>query len=440
MDGQKAKLEGDNRHIWLRYATEFESGGRRHTLEMGIPMPLGASDQERERLLNEAEQGMDQLISRIEKRVSRAIPSSAPGNVPGSPRVSTPAPQGAPAGGRPATPPQRPASAPAPQTSTQPTQPTPKVRESAAPVEEAQVPVPRQHSGVSLPSVPKVTGDLGGDMSLPDFIHYIKETWGIEPHEAMKQLNVRSLSNINRRSAIARLRELRDSDSGGDDKQQSANQSTQTTASTTGNERPHQASSAEAQNEQRSQPRQAEAQPVPQRQIEAAKREAVADQPTRPVIAAPQVNGNNHTTLPTNVVPLNGTRQAASRQARAFDEEVEPEDLDGLVDLEEGEEPMFSQAILDVASDKLHAFREMQGATAASPDRLKVLNILVGSQISKEQLQALLAGVWGITIQKKLKVDQNEALISWAKEDNFIPEVEAVLHLLEEEKYARGNR
>lgn len=230
-------------------------------------------------------------------------------------------------------------------------------------------------------------------MSLPDFIHYIKETWGIEPHEAMKQLNVRSLSNINRRSAIARLRELRDADSGGDDKQHLANQSTQTTASTTGNERPHQASSAEAQNEQRSQPRQAEAQPVPQRQTEAAKREAVADQPTRPVIAAPQVNGNNHTTLPTNVVPLNGTRQAASRQARAFDEEVEPEDLDGLVDLEEGEEPMFSQAILDVASDKLHTFREMQGATTASPDRLKVLNILVGSQISKEQLHALLAGV-----------------------------------------------
>jgi hypothetical protein len=285
-----------------------------------------------------------------------------------------------------------------------------------------------------------VTGDLGGDMSLPDFIHYIKETWGIEPHEAMKQLNVRSLSNINRRSAIARLRELRDADSGGDDKQHSANQSTQTTASTVGNERPHQASSAEAQNEQRSQPRQAETQPVPQRQTEAVKREAVADQPTRPVIAAPQVNGNNHSTLPTNVVPLNGTRQAASRQARAFDEEVEPEDLDGLVDLEEGEEPMFSQVILDVASDKLHTFREMQGATAASAERLKVLNRLVSEQISKEQLQALLSGIWGITMQKKLKMDQNEALISWAKEDNFIPEVGAVLHLLEEEKYARGNR
>ena len=41
---------------------------------------------------------------------------------------------------------------------------------------------------------------------------------------------------------------------------------------------------------------------------------------------------------------------------------------------------------------------------------------------------------------KKLKVDQVEALISWAKEDDFVSEVEAVLILLEEENYARGNR
>lgn len=436
MDGQKARLEGDNRHIWLRYATEFESGGRRHTLEMGIPMPLGASDQERERLLNEAEQGMDQLISRIEKRVSRAIPSSAPGNVSAGPRTSTPAPQVAAGGGRPATPPQRPASVPAPQTSIQPAQPTPKVRESAAPVEEVQATVPRQHSGVSLPSVPKVTGDLGSDMSLPDFLHYIKETWGIEPHEAMKQLNVRSLSTINRRSAIARLHELRDAE-GGNDKH-AANQSTLTTSSTQAGERPYQAPSAEAQGGPARQ--QAEARPVPQKPNEAVKREAVADQPTRPVIAAPQVGGNNHTSPPTNVVPLNGMRQAPARQARTFDEEIEPNDPDGLIDLDESEEPVFPQAILDAASDKLHAFREMQGATAASPERLKVLSRLISEQISKEQLQALLSGIWGVVGQKKLKLDQNEALISWAKEDDFIPEVEAVLHLLEEEKYARGNR
>ncbi len=65
---------------------------------------------------------------------------------------------------------------------------------------------------------------------------------------------------------------------------------------------------------------------------------------------------------------------------------------------------------------------------------------MVSSQISEEQLQALIEGIWGVTAKKKLKVDQAEALISWAKEDDFTGEAEAVLALLEEERYARGNR
>ena len=58
---------------------------------------------------------------------------------------------------------------------------------------------------------------------------------------------------------------------------------------------------------------------------------------------------------------------------------------------------------------------------------------VVDTQISLEQLQELVAGVWNVTSVKKLKVDQVEALISWAKEDDFVSEVEAVLAILEEE-------
>ncbi len=75
-----------------------------------------------------------------------------------------------------------------------------------------------------------------------------------------------------------------------------------------------------------------------------------------------------------------------------------------------------------------------------SPLRLQVLHNVAGSQLSSEQLQALIEGVWNVTSVKKLKVDQAEALISWAKEDDFVIEAEAVLALLEEEFYARGNR
>ncbi|GHO43918.1 hypothetical protein [Ktedonospora formicarum] len=105
MDGQKDRPRGDREHIWLRYATEFTSGGRKHTIEMGVPMPLGANDEERESLLNEAEQGMQQLIGRIEKSANQAFQRAQSGLV-----GSIQAPQS----GRPAQTPQKPASMPAP--------------------------------------------------------------------------------------------------------------------------------------------------------------------------------------------------------------------------------------------------------------------------------------------------------------------------------------
>jgi hypothetical protein len=56
-------------------------------------------------------------------------------------------------------------------------------------------------------------------------------------------------------------------------------------------------------------------------------------------------------------------------------------------------------------------------------------------------LQRLTQSVWGVTGVKKLKVEQVEALISWAKEDYFVEEVEAVLALIDgEESHARSDR
>ena len=42
-------------HIWLRYTTQFTSGKRTHTVEVGIPVPIGASKEMRERLNRAAE-------------------------------------------------------------------------------------------------------------------------------------------------------------------------------------------------------------------------------------------------------------------------------------------------------------------------------------------------------------------------------------------------
>jgi hypothetical protein len=77
----------------------------------------------------------------------------------------------------------------------------------------------------------------------------------------------------------------------------------------------------------------------------------------------------------------------------------------------------------------------MQGATVTSEARLRALRNAADVEVSDEQLQELILGVWNIPALKKLKKDQVEALISWAKEDDFLDEVGAVLIVLEEERY-----
>src|SRR5436190_7232340 len=75
MDTSRDKPTGKdgNPYIWLRYKTQFNAGGRTHTIEMGIPVPLGASAEMREQLIREAEIGMDQLSRRVENRVSQVL-------------------------------------------------------------------------------------------------------------------------------------------------------------------------------------------------------------------------------------------------------------------------------------------------------------------------------------------------------------------------------
>jgi hypothetical protein len=122
----------------------------------------------------------------------------------------------------------------------------------------------------------------------------------------------------------------------------------------------------------------------------------------------------------------------APRRVYKFDEE-EDEELK-----EEKEEESEERQV--IARLKLDDLKEVRGTSLASQGRLTVLQNVLNSQISEEQLQRLIQYVWGVTSVKKLKVDQIEALISWAKEDYFVEEVEAVLALIGgEESYARSD-
>jgi len=122
----------------------------------------------------------------------------------------------------------------------------------------------------------------------------------------------------------------------------------------------------------------------------------------------------------------------APRRVYKFDEE--DDELE-----EEKEEESEGQHV--IARLKLDELKEVRGTSLASSARLTALQNVLNSQISEEQLQHLLQSVWGVASVKKLKVDQVEALISWAKEDYFSEEVESVLALIDgEESHARSDR
>jgi hypothetical protein len=235
---------------------------------------------------------------------------------------------------------------------------------------------------------------------LPQFIQYIKDNMDMTPKQAMELLNVRSLTTgINLRDALEQLKAK-------------VGQSGPTGASL---------------------------QAPTHRDVDYTLH---GDEQPRPQSSGP---------LPRLSRPEDSTAIVAAGNQRAstgFDEEVGADDLNGSLEFAgdyEGLEDLplpdeFSEQELERAREKISSLRELQGTTLTSPQRLQVLSNVVLSQISEDELKRLIEGVWKLQASKKLKVDQAEALISWAKqEDDFMKQVEAVLEVLEDH-YARDNR
>jgi hypothetical protein len=370
------QAERAEEHIWLRYATQFSMGGRTYTVEMGIPMPIGVSAEQREQLLREADAGMNQLSMHVEQRVTHMLQR---------------APQGANPATKSAALPITPASAPTPQAITLSPTSSPQVREADyTSHKEAIVPPTRPNVAASMPHTP-LSGDTSSTLSLPQFIQHVKESMGLTPKQAMELLKVRTLTGVNLRDALEQLQGL-------------VSHSTNAPAET-------------VQIEERG------AQSTDQHTLSSASRSPAGAKIT-PIEQHREIAdtvGDGHPTAFDEEIDLEEERKEAELQHLDLLRELTPQ------------QRMRARELLD-------KFHESRGPTVASSGRLQVLNNVIDSQISPEQLQQLAQGIWGVASIKKLKVDQVESLISWAKEDDFLPDVEAVLVVLEEEYYARGNR
>jgi len=413
-------------YIWLRYTTQFTTGGRTHTIEMGIPIPVGASAEVREQLIREAEMGMEQLSRRVESRVSQMLQrSSRPPETVRTQESSTTrqaqAPQQGSAAGMPAA------------AGTQSASPAPPQQPAAAPVRQSQ------SVAANMPVTPGIQGD---NMKLSQFLQVIRETWELSPKEAMDILHVKNLNSVNYREALRELQVRLGEKAGNTNASMQAKnrpvssqpkpasstppvslarpggEAARGTQATTGGEK---AGLREVKGPTQS----AAATPAP----------AKPAAPTPPVRPAPgALAGPAH--IP--VIPIRDEMVREAPKVFKFDEE--DEEMEEMEEIEE-EEGRKSEEQTAIARIKLDELKEVRGAAAASPGRLMVLQNVLNSQINDEQLQRIIQSAWGATSVKKLKVDQVEALISWAKEDFFLDEVEAVLDLIdEEESYARSDR
>jgi hypothetical protein len=259
----------------------------------------------------------------------------------------------------------------------------------------------RQGGPVSMPVTPGVQSEANSNMKLSQFMQAIRDAWGLTPKQAMDLLNVKTLNGMNYRDALRKLQPLIE-----------------------GNSRDTSTSGAVNKAPAVMQSKPAEERARPQGPLPAPVQEAQSIPPARPVPGALHGPAN----IP--VIPIKDEMiREAPRRVYKFDEELE----------DEKEEDNQEQKV--IARIKLDELKEVRGASLASQGRLTVLQNVLNSQISDEQLQHLIQHVWGVTNVKKLKVDQIEALISWAKEDYFVEEVEAVLALIDgEESHARSDR
>jgi len=393
-------------YIWLRYTTQFTSGKRTHTVEVGIPVPIGASRETRERLIREAEVGMEQLADHMERRVEEMQRTQPVQPAP----VAAPAPRTAPA--------QTPAPSPKPPVAPPPAAAPISARVETPPAaEQREVTMPPTRSTIGA-SMPVGAGEVS---SLPQLLQYTNRELGLDARKVMELLGVKSLQGLNYREVAEQLQQLVAREPASSPPTP-ASQPARDTGST---------GAARASAKSPPAPAPSNSGPAPLRLT------SRSAPPSNDALLAPEP-AEPEPRVPAGVLEIKEAVVRNYPAASGFDEEEDvlpgdDDDANYLSDLSNEERAL--------ADDILSRLRDAHGSSQASDARLKVLANVVNNQVSDDQLEELIAGVWGTTTLKKLKNDQLEALIYWAKHaDDFIAEVDMVLTLLQEEAYARSDR
>lgn len=400
--------------IRLRYSRQFQSGGHAHTIDAESLLSMEASQETRAQVIRDLEASVEQLARQIVQRGSRPAEgyraqtpvSGRAGQAPvalDTPRLTTPA-----------------------RTQDESERATAQRQTTGTGIPATPVPVSE-----SMPTTPAARGETRA-IRLPQFLKAINTHLGISPVEAMELLNVATLDGLNYWDAYRQLEVIIAQKNAG-----RANPSGRSTQQkpvveaprTTGQGMPPAPTSRLPSNQATT------SAPGGRTQGQAALQSIPGSAQQTAAVTAPvpeaspgrgqerekrqeSETGVEFAGSPKAPIPIQiGTVRDLSSRSYKFEEEED----------EEYELPEDEVGVDESGRLKLEELKEVRGTTTASAGRLKVLDNVVTSQISEEQLQKIIQAAWGTAMKKKLKVEQVEALISWAKEDLFEIEVEAVL-------------
>jgi hypothetical protein len=186
---RESELNGE--HIWLRQSVTYTHEGQTRTLEIALPIRPDAPPEEIARLLAQAEAGMAQLTTSLDRRIAGEQVAPPRPTAPASPRRTEPA--------HPVEPP------PSSDRNEEPTPSTSEIETEAPPPAQSS---PRQTAPTPRPAPVPLEPEpvaAGPDLTRPEFIAAIGAL-GLNPKEAMDQLGVRSLAGLNLRESLETLR------------------------------------------------------------------------------------------------------------------------------------------------------------------------------------------------------------------------------------------
>jgi hypothetical protein len=371
-------------HIWLRQSVTYTHEGQSRTIEIALPIHPDASPEAIARLVAQAEAGMAQLTTSLDRRIA--------GEQIAPPRPIAP---DAPHWEEPAHAPNQPSAGSSAEPSTPPAgEPEPTANDSQAAQASPRQPTPASRPASAPLSAPPTAPSP--DLTRPEFIAEIAAL-GLNPKEAMDRLGVRSLAGLNLREALETLR------------RQSL--------------RPESSPAAQTASQTSAQPRGEARAAAPDRFDEEDDEalifmeEGAEDGPPTPPHSGGRASGFTNDTLDDDLDDVPDFSLAPSPRSRA-------------------PEPAPAAPPTPKAERIISGLRALHPGGAITSDRQGAFTNVVVNQLGEPKVTALARGLWKLA-PERVGSDQLEALIHWGKSETFSEEVEDVLATLRVEQRAR---